>query len=67
MDKAKIGAFNPASGLELLQAKNGGWVVYERSAERHLMPSMLGAYSNANDMIEALSSALITTTSDGGV
>ena len=59
--KAKIGAFKTDSPLELVQAQNGGWVVFAAPAERGFTREMLGAYTNPIDMIEALSSALLTS------
>ena len=61
MSNPKIGTFNPQNGLELLAAANGGWVVFARHTDRGIMPEMLGAYSNASDMIKALSETLTTT------
>ncbi len=61
MTNLKIGTFNPQNGLELQPAANGGWVVFAKHIDRGIMPEMLGAYSNASDMIGALSEALTTT------
>jgi hypothetical protein len=61
MTNPKIGPFNPQNGLELQPAANGGWVVFAKHTERGIMPEMLGAYSNASDMIGALSEALAPT------
>lgn len=39
--------------LRIAPCQNGGFLV-EREGERHLQTDMMGAYSNARDMIEAL-------------
>lgn len=64
-----IGEFKPADGITLVEAPNGGWVVSTRSLHLGESPQVIGAYSCANDMLRALSNALIPLqpVADGGM
>ena len=56
----KIATFTLQDVLCLEQAPNGGWTIQARSSTHGMgeMPRMLGAYSSAEDLIDALSGAL---------
>ena len=54
-----IGVFTANEPIQIEMMPNGGWVVTQRDPDRGVMPSNLGAYSSAQDMIDALRHALI--------
>jgi hypothetical protein len=58
-----IGVFTTDEPLRLEMAENGGWVVSQTYDERTI-PTVIGAYTNANDMIAALAGALCRQTTE---
>ena len=60
----KIGTFSLDDRLVLTPFPNGGWVVSALEGASHLGSNDLGAYSTAEAMIDALSSALIRSDGD---
>lgn len=57
-DHPKIGVFNTSAPLILEMAPNGGWIV-SQSTDARCHAATIGAYSSAEDMLRALSAALI--------
>jgi len=51
----EIGPFTTDHPLILEPAQNGGWVVKQQPAHMGEGAGVLGAYTNAGDMLEALS------------
>jgi len=58
-EEISIGKIETDEPLILEQAPNGGWVVLQNSKDMRAAPPMIGAYSSAQDMIKALSVALL--------
>lgn len=56
-DQPYIGAFTTDKPLRLEKAENGGWVI-SQSYDDRTISKMIGAYTNADDMVAALSAAL---------
>lgn len=60
----KIGVFKADVPLTLTPCQNGGWVVTQGTAGAMIIPANLGAYSHAEDMLDALSEALVHPAND---
>ena len=58
-----IDVFATDAPLVLEMAPNGGWIVSQVSG-RGIEPKKLGAYSSAQDMLDALSDALAAARSE---
>ncbi len=56
-----LAPFDRTSPLSLSPAPNGGFTVYARGEKGYVMDQTLGAFSNATDMLSALTSALKET------
>lgn len=54
----EIGVFKNTDRLVLSPAPNGGWTVSVFGRSMGDMDTMIGAYTDANDMLAALSGAL---------
>ncbi len=61
--KYSLPPFDPSKPLRLELFPNGGWTISQHHGD-HMMCDPLGAFSNAADMVEALSAALLTPTTD---
>jgi hypothetical protein len=61
MQTPYLAPFSLTSDLRIVPALNGGWVVYEGQEHSHLMPKMIGAFSNGQDLCSAITSALAPT------
>ncbi|KAB6717729.1 hypothetical protein [Roseobacter sp. TSBP12] len=57
-EKCAIGQFDPKQMLELIPAQNGGYVLRAPNARRE-ENSIVGSYTSAEDLIEALSAVLL--------
>lgn len=53
----------PGTELVLTPFPNGGWTVRQAN-EMHVVPTPLGSYTTAHDLVEALNDALCVTTDD---
>jgi hypothetical protein len=62
----QIGVFKTDAPIVLEMAPNGGWVVSQGDDPR-CIPNRIGAYSSAEHMLDALSSALHADLRDMGV
>jgi hypothetical protein len=65
-DFPEIAAFSTNEPIMIEMAPNGGWTVSQCSASGVIVPKTLGAYSSADDMLNALSNALIVRARNGG-
>lgn len=64
-----LAPFSANRPIRLVPVENGGWLVQSDDGDPRTMPHNIGAFSNANDMMGALSSALIPLSNvlvDGG-
>ena len=61
--RPEIGVFKTDKPIILEMAENGGWVVSQSHSDRTI-PKILGAYTNADDMIAALAGALCRQTTE---
>lgn len=59
MSAPHLAPFNAEQPIGLHKAPNGGWVVYARAAERGCADQVIGAFSDAKGMIDALAAALV--------
>lgn len=55
----EMGEFKIDEPLILIPYPNGGWVIEQRDMSGMLVPSKVGAYSCAEDMLHALKAVLV--------
>jgi hypothetical protein len=64
-DTPKIGVFKVTDRIVLKRTPNDGWVVSAHNGNPGYMDEVIGAYSNTDDMLSALSDALCKAPTGG--